>query len=129
MTTEIIAVFGSCSQAGPAIPNHPRTVFTSPSCGLYIQFQNWETTVEASRKGMKKLSRQNHCPGRPMFTSTASSIATSTSGIVESTVNHTVLPSDVHTCGSPSASFQFASPTNWVFVPASEVPVKLIHSP
>ena len=71
-TTAIMAVLGSCNQAGPVIPNQPRKVLISPSCGLYIQFQNCETTVEASRNGMKKESRQNHCPGRPMLTSTAS---------------------------------------------------------
>ena len=111
------------------MPNQPRKVLISPSCGLYIQFQNWETTVEASRNGMKKDSRQNHWPGRPMFTSTASSIATRTSGIVESTVNQAVFASEDHTCGSPSASTQLSSPTNWVLVPARLVPVKLIHSP
>ena len=60
MTTEIMAVLGSCSQAGPVIPNQPRNVLIRPSWGLYIQFQNCETTVEASRNGRKNESRQNH---------------------------------------------------------------------
>src|SRR5699024_3021899 len=101
-TTEIIARFGSCSQAGPVMPNHPSTVLIRPSWGLYIHTQNGEATVEASRNGMKNDSRQNHWPGRPMLTSTASTRATSTRGTAESTVNHTVFSRLLHTWASES---------------------------
>src|SRR5699024_8984158 len=128
-TTEIMAVLGSCSQAGPWIPNHPRNSLTSPSCGLYIHTQNCEITVEASRNGMKNDSRQNHWPGRPRLTSTARPMAMATSGIVDSTVNQAVFASELHTWESPNASAQLSRPMKSSLVPAMLTPVKLIHSP
>src|SRR5690625_7898761 len=53
-TTEIIAVFGSCSQAMGSIPTQPRTVFTSPSCGFSIHTQN---RSEERRVGKERSSR------------------------------------------------------------------------
>ena len=103
-TTAIIAQVGSCNQAICSTPNAPSREFTSPSCGLYIQIQNWAATVEASRNGMKNESRHSHCPGSPWWTSRARTSATITSGTVESTVNHSVLSSERHMIGSFSAS-------------------------
>lgn len=104
ITTEIIATFGSCSQATGAIPNSARTPLIRPIFGLYIQDQNNTTTVEASRYGRKKDSRHNQRPGRPRFTSSAKASDNTTSGMVLSSVNQAVLPSERHMSGSRSAS-------------------------
>ncbi len=99
-----MAVDGSCSQALGSMPTQPRTSLTRPSWGLYIHSQNCETTVEASRNGMKNESRQTHWPLRFMLTRVASRRATTTSGMVLRTVNTTVFHSDFHISESPKAS-------------------------
>src|SRR5690242_48742 len=95
-----IAQVSEISQDGPSMPNHPSTVFTRPSCGMYSQIQTNATATVMVAYGNSRSERKIAIRLRPWLSRSARPRLTRIVSGTLTRVKYTVLPSADQNVGS-----------------------------